>query len=48
VADIWPWLALLGGAGLLIEWILYGRFRTARFAAVRQVSGRPVREEAPR
>ena len=32
VADIWPWLALLGGAGLLAEWLLYGRFRMARFA----------------
>jgi hypothetical protein len=25
--DIWPWLALAGLAGLLAEWILYGRFR---------------------
>jgi VWA domain-containing protein/aerotolerance regulator-like protein len=25
--DIWPWLALLGAAGLVAEWILYGRFR---------------------
>jgi hypothetical protein len=25
--DVWQWLALLGGAGLLAEWILYGRFR---------------------
>ncbi|SPE30082.1 conserved membrane hypothetical protein [Candidatus Sulfopaludibacter sp. SbA6] len=25
--EIWPWLALAGGAGLLAEWILYGRFR---------------------
>ena len=32
VSDIWPWLALLGGAGLLIEWLMYGRFRAARFA----------------
>lgn len=25
--DIWPWLALLGGAGLLAEWLMFGRFR---------------------
>ena len=32
VSDLWPWLALLGGAGLLAEWLLYGRFRRARAA----------------
>lgn len=26
--DIWQWLALLGGIGLLVDWILYGRMRT--------------------
>jgi hypothetical protein len=26
--DIWQWLALLGGTGLLLDWILYGRMRT--------------------
>jgi hypothetical protein len=26
--DIWPWLAILGGVGLLLDWILYGRMRT--------------------
>jgi hypothetical protein len=25
--DLWPWLALLGTAGLLAEWLMYGRFR---------------------
>jgi hypothetical protein len=25
--DVWPWLALLGTAGLIAEWLLYGRFR---------------------
>jgi hypothetical protein len=25
--DIWPWLALAGGLGLLAEWFLFGRFR---------------------
>ena len=34
--DIWPWLAVLGAAGLLAEWILYGRFRRARTV------GRPI------
>jgi len=48
VADIWPWLALLGGAGLLIEWLLYGRFRLARFAPARRTSARPIAEEVHR
>ena len=26
--DIWQWLALLGGVGLLLDWMLYGRMRT--------------------
>ena len=44
--DLWPWLAVAGGLGLLAEWVLYGRFRrgmmrakTARGAAV-TVGGR--------
>jgi hypothetical protein len=32
-SDLWPWLALAGGAGLALEWWLYGRFRRARKAA---------------
>ena len=36
-SDWWPWLALLGAAGLLAEWLLFGRFRIARFA-VRRVA----------
>jgi hypothetical protein len=36
--DLWQWLALAGGAGLLAEWILFGRFRRR----VARVSGRPV------
>jgi hypothetical protein len=48
VSDIWPWLALLGGAGLLIEWLLYGRFRLARFAPVGRSSTRQVAEEVHR
>lgn len=33
--DIWPWLAVLGAAGLAAEWLLYGRFR-------RMQRGRPL------
>jgi hypothetical protein len=32
--DLWQWLALLGGAGLLIDWILYGRMRNRIMPAV--------------
>jgi hypothetical protein len=39
VSDVWPWLALAGGAGLLAEWLLYGRFCVARFAS-RKAAGR--------
>ncbi len=28
--DVWPWLALLGGLGLLTDWILFGRSRIFR------------------
>ncbi len=27
VFDLWPWLAIAGAIGLLVEWILYGRGR---------------------
>ncbi len=36
--DLWQWLALAGGAGLLAEWILYGRLRRR----VARVAERPV------
>ncbi|HTT62691.1 MAG TPA: VWA domain-containing protein [Bryobacteraceae bacterium] len=42
--DLWQWLALAGGAGLLAEWILFGRFRrrmariARRPAAMRKAS----------
>ena len=26
-SDLWPWLALAGGLGLLAEWLMYGRYR---------------------
>jgi hypothetical protein len=28
--DLWPWLAALGGLGLLLDWLLYGRSRLFR------------------
>src|SRR5205085_1004386 len=31
--DLWPWLALLGGLGLLIDWLFYGRSRAFRLRA---------------
>jgi hypothetical protein len=47
--DLWPWLALLGAAGLLTEWFLFGRFRLARFAAHSTVVHQePLHEEVPR
>ena len=38
ITDFWPWLAVLGGLGLLIDWLWFGRskalrLRTAQFAA---------------
>jgi hypothetical protein len=31
--DLWPWLAVAGGLGLLAEWVLYGRFRRGMMRA---------------
>ncbi len=36
--DLWPWLALLGGLGLLVDWLLYGRSRVFRLRASQMVS----------
>ena len=36
--DLWPWLALLGGFGLLADWLLYGRSRAFRLRAARTMS----------
>jgi aerotolerance regulator-like protein len=33
--DVWPWLALAGGAGLLVEWLIFARFRRGRTAQPR-------------
>lgn len=34
--ELWPWLAALGGAGLLAEWLLFGRARRVWPALTRQ------------
>ena len=31
--DLWPWLAIFGGLGLLVDWLLYGRSRAFRLRA---------------
>ncbi len=41
ITDFWPWLALAGGLGLLIDWLWFGRskalrLRTAQFIASRK------------
>jgi hypothetical protein len=42
-SDLWPWLAIAGGLGLLAEWLLFGRFRrgAAGFRAL------PLRRKEP-
>ena len=37
--DIWPWFAILGAAGLLLDWLLFGRSRAYRLRAVGNVVG---------
>ena len=46
--DIWPWLALAGGAGLLAEWLLFARFRRARAVHPRLVRTRAAEREVVR
>ena len=36
--DLWPWLAALGGLGLLIDWLLYGRSRVFRVRSASMVA----------
>jgi hypothetical protein len=36
--DIWPYLAIAGGLGLLIEWIVFGTFRRS-VHRLRAISG---------
>jgi hypothetical protein len=35
--ELWQWLALLGAAGLIVEWILYGRLRRGLARVLRPV-----------
>jgi hypothetical protein len=37
--DIWPWFAVLGALGLLLDWLLFGRSRAYRLRAARSVVG---------
>lgn len=46
--DLWPWLAVLGGLGLLIDWLLYGRSRAFRLRASKIVAGASWRKAAQR
>jgi hypothetical protein len=44
-SDLWPMLALLGALGLLVEWVLYGRFRRGlkpRTVPIRRAAGETV------
>ncbi len=41
--DLWPWLALAGALGLLVEWVLYGRFRRGMMRAKPVPSGGGLR-----
>lgn len=36
--ELWPWFALLGAAGLLAEWLLFGRKKLAPLAAARRAA----------
>ncbi len=44
VTDLWPWLALLGGIGLLIDWLWFGRSRALRLRAGRIVARAALRK----
>src|SRR5205085_6131401 len=37
-AEIWPWLTVLGGIGLFVDWLLYGRSRVFRLRAASMVA----------
>lgn len=38
-SDLWPWLALAGGAALLAEWLLFGSGRRTRARAAKRTFG---------
>jgi hypothetical protein len=46
--EVWPWLALAGGMGLLVEWLLFGRFRRGRPSLARPVRVRAAEREVAR
>ncbi|HTB14957.1 MAG TPA: VWA domain-containing protein [Bryobacteraceae bacterium] len=37
--DIWPWFAVLGALGLLVDWMLFGRSRAFRLRAAKAAIG---------
>jgi hypothetical protein len=37
--DIWPWFAVFGALGLLIDWLLFGRSRAFRLRAAKMAIG---------
>ena len=37
--DIWPWFAVFGALGLLVDWLLFGRSRAFRLRASRAAMG---------
>jgi hypothetical protein len=39
--DLWPWLAILGGLGLLADWLLFGRSRAFRLRPAKIVQRAP-------
>lgn len=43
VTSFWPWLAALGGIGLFVDWLLYGRSRAFRLRASKMVGRVPWR-----
>ena len=42
--DIWQWLALLGGAGLFVDWLIYGRMRRRAMADAQPLRRAPWRK----
>jgi hypothetical protein len=45
--DIWPWLALAGGLGLLIDWLMFGRSRAFRLRGGQIAMPAPSTWKAP-
>ncbi|HLK48145.1 MAG TPA: BatA and WFA domain-containing protein [Bryobacteraceae bacterium] len=46
--DLWPWLALAGGAGLLAEWLIFARFQRGRAVQPRVLRTRAAEREVVR